>query len=508
MTAARPLHAVPVDGGTTVEQWEPPLPLGMARALPAFPVDALPGWVADEVTAVAEFTQTPPDLPACIALSALSTAIAGRTTVRIRPGWDQPTNLFTLVALPPGSRKSDVFRELVRPLYTAQDELLQQAIPQIEEAKIARRAAEREADDAEKNAHTTDPLSIAEATEAALKARTIPVPAEPRLIVDDITPETATTMLAEQGGRLAVLAPEGGIVAIIAGRYSGVPNFELFLRGHAAERLEVNRRGREERIDHATLTLGLVVQPQTIRDLATVPYARERGLLARFLYSLPRNTVGQRATNTPPVPVEVTTTYDRHLRSLVRTYIDQSDPVILQFGPDANAAMLDLQTEIEPKLHPDTGTWARITDWASKYAGTTARIAGIIHTAHHPHNPDQHPITDTTFNHAQQIGNYFLAHAFAAYDLMATDSDLDAARTVLTWIERTRPTTFTKRELFTGISRGRFKKVAELEPALALLEEHGHLRQAPTPERAPGKRGRAPSPSYWTHPTYRQEPTQ
>ena len=42
----------------------------------------------------------------------------------------------------------------------------------------------------------------------------------PRLVADDITPEAAASLLAEQGGRLAIISAEGGIFDIIAGRYS------------------------------------------------------------------------------------------------------------------------------------------------------------------------------------------------------------------------------------------------------------------------------------------------
>ena len=39
----------------------------------------------------------------------------------------------------------------------------------------------------------------------------------PRLVADDITPEAAASLLAEQGGRLAVLSAEGGIFTTLAG---------------------------------------------------------------------------------------------------------------------------------------------------------------------------------------------------------------------------------------------------------------------------------------------------
>lgn len=36
-------------------------------------------------------------------------------------------------------------------------------------------------------------------------------------------------------------------------------------------------------------------------------------------------------------------------------------------------------------------------------------------------------------------------------------------------------------------------------------EDHGHIAYQPPPERPPGARGRKPSPTYWTHPSYRPE---
>ena len=42
--------------------WTPPIPLGVGGAVPAFPVEILPGWLGEYVAAVATATQTPPDL--------------------------------------------------------------------------------------------------------------------------------------------------------------------------------------------------------------------------------------------------------------------------------------------------------------------------------------------------------------------------------------------------------------------------------------------------------------
>jgi replicative DNA helicase len=290
--ARRSVEEHHVSRGPIEEPWDPPIPLTGRRQLPPFPVEVLPGWVADQVAAVAEFTQTPPDLAGCVALAALSTAAGGKAEVVVRGSWREPVNIFTVVALPPGARKSPVFTAMTEPLLLAERTLAEKTRPQIVEAELAASTARAVADRAAAAAAKADAANRAqamvEASDAAMTARTIDVPVMPTLVADDITPEAAAGLLAEQGGRLAVLSDEGGIFATLAGRYSGVPNLEVFLKGHAGTMLRVHRRGRDpELIDSPALTLGLAVQPEVLHDIAQMPGFRGRGLLARILFSVP-----------------------------------------------------------------------------------------------------------------------------------------------------------------------------------------------------------------------------
>jgi hypothetical protein len=180
----------------------------------------------------------------------------------------------------------------------------------------------------------------------------------PRLVADDVTSEAAASLLAQQGGRLAVLSAEGGIFATLAGRYSnGAPSLEVFLKGHAGDMLRVDRKGRPaEHVDHPALTLGLAIQPELLRDIARMPGFRGRGLLARILYSLPPNTVGtRRPRNARPIPPAVSDAYTSNLRALVTSLADWTDPAVLPLTPDASEAVLILEERTEPRLHPETG---------------------------------------------------------------------------------------------------------------------------------------------------------
>ncbi|MFG1997693.1 YfjI family protein [Spirillospora sp. NPDC048911] len=483
--------------------WEDPVPVGAQRALPTFPATVLPTWVAEQVAAVAEFTQTPTDLAGCIGLAALSTAAGGRVIVNVRGSWSEPVNIFTVVAMPPGSRKSAVFRAMTQPLLNAERQLVERTEPHIIEAELARRVAKAAADKAaniaaSKTGPGGDPNALVEATDAAMAVDAITIPVKPRLVADDITPEKAASLLAEQGGRLAVLSAEGGIFATLAGRYSSTPNLDVFLKGHAGDMLRVDRQGRTEHVEHAALTLGLAVQPEVILDIAGMPGFRGKGLLGRLLYALPASNIGRRKINPPPIPTDVAAAYDANLQQLVSTLHDWDDPARLQLSPDADAALLALETRHEPRLHPETGDLGHLGDWAGKYCGAVARLAGLLHLAAHITDGYRIPISADTMHAAIAIGEYFTTHAIAAFDAMGADPDHEAARHVYAWLERNRPEQFTVRHLFSKLPRSKFGKVAELEPALDLLEQYGWIRRQPDPERVgPGRR---PSPTYHVHP--------
>ena len=496
------LDDVDVPGG-----WSPLIPLGRGRHLPAFPAELLPCWVAEQAFAVAEFTQTPIDAAASIALACLSTAAGGRAEVEVRGSWREPTNLFTVVVLPPGSRKSAVFAAMVGPILMAEKALVERTAPAIIEAglmaKVAGKAAEKAAL-AAANADTSgrDTL-IAEATAAAMNAEAITVPVEPQLVADDVTSETAQKILAEQGGRIAVLSPEGGIFATMAGRYSGTPNLEVFLKGHAGDMMRVDRLSRDGgHVDKPALTMGLAVQPEILRDIAGMPGFRGLGLLARILFSVPENTVGRRKVGADPIPTQIAAEYHANLHALVLTLAEWTDPAVLVLTPEANDAVLDIERQVEPRLAPG-GAWAHIVDWGSKYTGAVVRIAGLIHLAEHLRDGWGTPVEADTIERASLIGEYYAAHALGAFDDMGADLATRNARAILAWIERTNSRAFTKREVFRALKSSQLPTAGDFDGPLAVLEAHGYLRQLDpaAPKRAGG---RPPSPSFLVNPEVHQ----
>jgi hypothetical protein len=296
------------------------------------------------------------------------------------------------------------------------------------------------------------------------------------------------------------------------GRYNQAagPNLGVYLKGHAGDLLKVDRRGRPpEYVQRPCLTIGLTVQPEVLRGLAERPGFRGRGLLARFLYSLPPSLVGRRQPGAPPIPPAIAERYALELQAPAASLTSPpgQDPTVLTLDRAAGELLLGFERDLEPRLAAGSGDLAQLAGWAAKLAGATCRLAGLLHLAKHLRDGWAQPITATTFAAAVRLAGYLVEHARAVFDLMGADPRLDDARWLLGWIGRTGRAQFSRRDAHQA-ARGRFRKATDLEPALRLLEEHGWLRRVDADPAGP-KGGRLPSPRFLVNPLHpNTEPSQ
>lgn len=492
--------------GAKEPDWVPPTPLD-GRNLPPFPTNVLPQDLRDFVAELSTATQTPPDLAALLSLSACAAALAKRVVVEARPGWREPINLFVLVSLPPASRKSAVFQEVQAPLSEFERREVERMAPAIEEALTRRTITERAREQAiAKAAKAIDAEQSRQAREEADRlARELVehrIPASPQLIVSDVTAERLASILEEQGGRVALLSPEGGPFALMAGRYSNGPNFEVFLKGHAGDDLRVDRKQRKpEYVRSPSLTVGLAVQPEVVRSLAECPGFRGCGLLGRFLYAIPASNLGHRVIDPPPLSSATRNRYQRclyRLLDLEPSRDDQGQAIehAIRLSPEARQRIMQFAASIEPLLG-DTGELATLRDWGGKLAGAVVRLSGIIHAVGSATAPWERAVSAEAVEAAIAIGRYLIPHAHAAYAVMGEDGRVEDARHLLRWIRRERVERFTVRDAHRA-NAGTLKRSEHVDEAIRLLEVHGYLR-AVEQERRDGP-GRRPSPAYEVNP--------
>jgi replicative DNA helicase len=492
------------------QNWEPPTPIDEIGPLPPFPLHCLPPVLREFVEAEAEATQTPPELAACLSLAVVSACAAGSYEVEVRPGYTEPIQIFTIVSLPPGERKSAVFKDATQPLREYEREQADALVPKIQASIARRKILEIRAQAAiKKAAKSGDPDHAQIAEELSVELAEYAIPVAPRYVADDCTPERLAGLIAEQGGRLAVMSAEGGLFETVAGRYSdGVANIETLLKGHAGDMLRVDRVNRAPiHVDRPSLTLGMAVQPDVLSGMAQKPTFRGRGLLARVLYALPQSRIGHRLVVAPPVPDSVRRAYGDMCRNLLANRREQ--PATLRLAPSDLERLDAFAAKLEPRLGP-TGDLQRIRDWASKLVGASVRIAALLHlagsSAHSAGCAGESVIERG--EETSEIASFFLSHSLGAFQLMGADPVACETGRALHWLRVTyspqnahnTQNSFSKRDLFNGIRSATIAKAADVDPVLSTLQEHGYVRPV---EQSAAATGRKPSPRYEVHPSLR-----
>ena len=469
--------------------WDTPIPFD-EYDLPAFPMDALPEVIRRYVLAVAESTQTPVDMAAVEALGIVSLCCQGKYFIQGNADWAEPLNTYMVVIMEPAERKSSVLSMMIRPVEEYEKEENSRRNAEIVESRMIQDKLEKE------KRSLVERASKGKATEEEVRAKATEIakyePIKPlRLFVDDVTSEKLTSVLAENKGRAAVVSAEGGIFDIISGLYSRNVNIDVFLKGHSGDTIRVDRIGRaSESIIHPALTMVLAVQPEVLNGLMSNNTFRGRGLTARFLYAMPKSTVGSRSFSTKPIPEGVRARY----QALIETILsgdNEQEPISLDDG--AREVLEDLFNEIEGRLKGDL---AEISDWAGKFVGAVLRISGILHVMKYPKDSMFDAVDRETMEHAVIIGRYFLAHAKAAYSLMGADTVNKDAQHLLSFIKRERLAEFSRRDAM-RLCRS-FKTADSLQPVLNRLCEYGYI--AVKPQEPTSGIGRRPSEIYVTNP--------
>jgi hypothetical protein len=471
------------------EAWEAPVSLE-AATIPSWPDDVFPAPIQRFAYALSESTETPRELADMTVLPTLAAAAQGTFRVRVAHDYFEPVCLWTCCASLSGTRKTAVWQAAVEPLMQWEHERRAEIEPEIKRVESQRKSIQARIDAKRiKGAKEKDPhaFDIAKQDIMDLEAAMPDLPCLPQIWAADVTPENLAVIMAENNECMALLSDEGGMLDILAGRYSnGVPNLDVYLQGHAGSPVRVNRGSRPPVfLQRPCLSMGIAPQPDVVKALQDKPGFRGRGLLARFLYAMPESNLGRRTLNVSPMPDDVRDAY----ADLVRTILDlpwNADAEgrrcahVLKLSPEALDLWNVFARSVEAGL-AEGGTFAHITDWAGKLPGAVVRIAAVLHVARHAHaEPWTHTIGTVDMSAAVRLGEVLSKHALITFDCMGADAALDDARSILSWIRREGLKEFTRRDCHKAL-QSRFSRADSLDAPLEILHERGFIRPKPAP---------------------------
>lgn len=441
------------------------------------PVSVLPGVYGEFAHALSLNFQTPSALAVGMVTSILSTALAGKFVVKPYgdDSWIEPLMVWTLGIAETGEGKSQILSRCIKPLDQWEKLRRKEEKEALHKNNTKRRVLEKQAEKLELDAHKTeDEQEQAELIDKAAKIRaTLPEQRfETKLYTNEATPESAQDLLAEQGGKMAFINDEGGLLQVMAGVYSGGNVItDVFLKGYNGMSVKVNRRCREVDVAEACITIGLSIQPGII---AKYPKAvREKfsdsGLFGRFFVFYPVSTLGKRdVRKRSQVPEELQRKYEESVMRLLEIQPEHSGKASLTLDAEA-LELWESFSELIERGQGKGGEYEGINKWSAKFRGGALRLAGLFHVAEHESRATETRIGKDCMAMAVHLLLLLIDHTRAFVGLGANDKAIEDAKAVWGWIVQEQIEDFKGSKAHNKFN-GRFGRVEELEAALDVLK--------------------------------------
>ncbi len=374
-------------------------PVHFVRPMPPSELSpAMSGLLLGRVAvAIEDAWSVPPIVSFTTGLGVASAATCGRYTVAKDTFTSFPLALYLAPLLNPGGMKSPVLSALSAPLRDAQKMTAQKADPEIADRMRhqqalagALQAIERKMAAALANGTSIDDLrASAEVLQKELDGRD---PGDfhgafrPISFGSDATPEALVKRAASQGGRIAVLSAEGGLLENLAGRYSDtgsakVEFLDAAFDGEPYEGSRVSDPGRDIAVPWASLLL--VVQPDLANTMLNSAAMRTRGFLQRFWLFLPPNANYTVRTTMPALERRTMTVWNDAVVGIWGDdglWPDWRRDVEVYMPRECRDLILRFEQEhIAPAFGraADEGN-ALMQGWLGKVAMTTWRVAALL----------------------------------------------------------------------------------------------------------------------------------
>ena len=359
-----------------------------------FPVDVFPERLAKYVRNVATAMVCPPDLVGALLLGTLSSAIGTSRVVQIKEGWTEPPVFYGAIVAPPSSKKSPVFKEVLRPVKKKQ-----LALHQVYE--LARTQYKQE-------------LEIWEETEPKQRGPKPEKPLPVRNFFSDFTFEALAKLLEQnqKGLLLALDEIAAWVNSMDQYRKSKGADRDHWLSLWSCSMITVDRSSREEPIVIPRPFVSVIggVQPDRLKIFKGKDHD---GFIDRILFAYPEE-----------MPNEWTdVTVAKMLRQQYQDLYDQlyalepeltpegtSQPIALGFSPSARNDFIKVVTINNDDINREGDPFLKSA--FSKMEAYFFRFTLLLQLCH---DPNSHQIEEEAVQGAMLLLQYFKDQARKVY---------------------------------------------------------------------------------------------
>lgn len=388
-----------------------------------FPLDALPGPIADFVAETAAALRVPIDMVAVPALGFMAAAVGGSLCIELNPEWREHPVLWLAVVARPGTKKTPAIAAAGRPIEEWQSRLFHE---------------HREAQDR---------YEIADAAWASTRNRDRgPKPDKPmgeRVVVDDTTIEKLAVIHEQNPRGLIVNRDELTAWVRGLGQYKarGGSDRQQYLSMWSSKQVVVDRVKNPVPIVIRKPIVSVLgsIQPDMLAELRD-PERRDDGFTDRILFAYPQVAGGTAWTDDtvdPRTANRYAAVLQRMLAVPMCAGLYAPESTIVRLSPEARQVWVDHHNAHAVAMN-DPDLPPRLYGVYSKASGYAARIALILHAAAVASEESERGYVDTqaVLGGWAIMNYYFLPNARSVYGFMGQRADDRQVDALVAWLRR------------------------------------------------------------------------
>lgn len=357
--------------------WALPKPLEKKAFNNPFPLDMLPNALKKYLKSVSQYGQVPIEMCALPMLSALAACAQGKARIEApQNGYPSELTLFTLTVAPSSAGKSSS-NCFFKPIYD-----YVKRWNDIHELEITQNQSERDfLKQQQSHEKKKSSGSLQRIKEIDKELKQLPDLSPMKLVISDATPEALIYTMNNNGGKIAVLDSEGGILSTISRSYNGnSTDISFFCTAYDGAYYSSGRvtTGMKD-IPRPLLTLGLLTQPKKFFEFMNNEEFIEKGFVYRFMFSFVEYQPGYKKFSNFRIPQDEIDSYNSIIKKLLS--MPDSD-IVLTHDNESYRIFEGLYNHIQVNERTG-GTFESIANYTEKQYTTALKIAALLHLCEH-----------------------------------------------------------------------------------------------------------------------------
>jgi hypothetical protein len=405
----------------------------------AFPVELYPEPLVRYVQELSECLRVPPSMVATSVLLIVSACLGKNLRAKLIPGKVTPGNLFLLLVARSGTGKTDLLRQVAKPLFDYEMEVIAEWTANAQPRLLAERdelLAKRKRLKNKAQPVVFIPGEEAESELTSTVRRLSEIEnelREPCLTAENVTAEKLAVLLGMNDEALTSISSEAGeVLDNLAGRHNrDRPDESLYLKCYSLERLKCDRITRKSvLLSEPCLTVLWMTQPDKMDKLLANDRFIHGGLLARLMVVFEEAAIQKIEGPFRTVSEEILQPFHGLTESLISKF-RKGTLHIVEGDSGAVQALVAFHNEIAERREKEL---ADVDSFAARYGEWACRVTVVLHAMEHGAAAGESQVVLQTAQRAIAITQWFIDRHLSAVNEMRQKQEQALRELVLNYL--------------------------------------------------------------------------